>query len=149
MDKKLPLTLYTAAQVRQLDKIAIEEKGIPGSTLMARAAEATFRVLTSRWPNAKKLAVVCGMGNNAGDGFVLARIAQPIGWKVTVHLVSDAEGLKGDALTAFQQLRNTEAKIAPFSAEELQNADLIVDAVFGSGLNKDVEGPWRGAIEGM
>ena len=66
--RELPFELYRAAQVRKLDRIAIEDRGIPGYTLMSRAGEAAFKLLRQRWPDASRIAVVCGGGNNAGDG---------------------------------------------------------------------------------
>ncbi|HKY91209.1 MAG TPA: NAD(P)H-hydrate epimerase, partial [Nevskiaceae bacterium] len=61
--------LYSAAQVRALDARAIQDLGVPGYTLMQRAAQASFDVLRARWPRARRLAVLCGPGNNGGDGF--------------------------------------------------------------------------------
>ena len=72
----LPSVLYTAAQVRELDRRAIQEFDIPGYTLMCRAGEVVFALLQERWPTAQHLVVVCGSGNNAGDGYVIARLAR-------------------------------------------------------------------------
>jgi len=69
------LPLYTAAQVRELDRLSIEEAGIPGYTLMTRAGESCWQVLRSNWPAARRLWVLCGAGNNGGDGYVVARLA--------------------------------------------------------------------------
>lgn len=149
MSLNLPANLYTANEVRELDRIAIEEKGIPGSTLMARAAEALFSVLSEHWPHAKKIAVVCGLGNNAGDGLVLARIAQPLGWDVSAILVGDPEKFSGDCLEAYEYLQGTKATIKPFEDDDFTQYDLIVDAIFGSGLNRNVEGPFARAIENI
>ena len=70
---RLPTAIYTADQVRALDRIAIEEMGIAGYTLMCRAGEAAVAALRQRWPAAQSVAVYCGAGNNAGDGYVVAR----------------------------------------------------------------------------
>ena len=64
----LPSAIYSAAQVRELDDFAIQKLGIPGYTLMKRAGEASLRTLRSRWPTAHHIAIVCGGGNNGGDG---------------------------------------------------------------------------------
>ena len=72
----LPTGLYSAAQVRALDAYAIDQLGVPGYTLMKRAGEAALRYLRSRWPTAYRVVIVCGSGNNGGDGYVLARFAQ-------------------------------------------------------------------------
>ncbi|MBI5041250.1 MAG: bifunctional ADP-dependent NAD(P)H-hydrate dehydratase/NAD(P)H-hydrate epimerase, partial [Gammaproteobacteria bacterium] len=71
--------LYRAAQLREFDRRAIQEQGIPGYTLMTRAATAALRELRARWPRVRRIRVVCGAGNNAGDGYVLARLAQAAG----------------------------------------------------------------------
>ena len=77
---ELPKNLYRAEQVRELDRIAIEEIGIPGMKLMERAGSAAFNAIISHYPRAKRIAVVCGTGNNGGDGFVIARMADAAGY---------------------------------------------------------------------
>ena len=72
--QKLPTKLYTAAQVRELDRIVMTECGIPGIELMSRAGNAVFRHLRIKWPNAKTISVFCGSGNNAGDGAALNHV---------------------------------------------------------------------------
>ena len=80
----LPVALYSTAQVRALDAHAIESLGVSGYTLMKRAGEAALRYLRTRWPMAHRIVIVCGDGNNGGDGYVLARFAQAAGLTVTV-----------------------------------------------------------------
>ena len=80
--RELPVELYRAAQGRELDRIAIEDRGIPGITLMNRAGEAAFNWLRERWPHARRIVVVCGGGNNGGDGYVVARHLARAGWRV-------------------------------------------------------------------
>src|SRR5262245_34046564 len=84
----LPLELYTAAQVRALDRHAIETGRIPALTLMERAGAAALRALRVAWPTAQRIVVVCGGGNNGGDGYVLARLAHAAGLDATVATVS-------------------------------------------------------------
>src|SRR5215470_11479370 len=98
----LPITLYSTAQVRALDAHAIDELGIPGYTLMKRAGEAALRYLRTRWPMAHRIVIVCGSGNNGGDGYVLARFAQAAGLTVTVLTAAPPERLQGDARQAWQ-----------------------------------------------
>ena len=93
----LPIALYSTAQVRALDAHAIEVLGIPGYTLMKRAGEAALRYLRTRWPTAHRIVIVCGGGNNGGDGYVLARFAQAAGLTVTVLAAIAPEQLRGDA----------------------------------------------------
>ena len=80
----LPIALYSSAQVRALDAHAIEALGVPAYTLMKRAGEAALRHLRARYPVAHRIVIVCGSGNNGGDGYVLARFAQAAGLTVTV-----------------------------------------------------------------
>ena len=102
---QLPLALYRAAQVRELDRIAIEERGIPGYTLMSRAGAAAFAQLRQRWPNARHLVVVCGAGNNGGDGYVVARLARQAGLDIRLLTLTDPQSLRGDAQTAWSEAR--------------------------------------------
>jgi ADP-dependent NAD(P)H-hydrate dehydratase / NAD(P)H-hydrate epimerase len=145
----LPLSLYRAEQVRELDRIAIEEMGIPGITLMERAGEAAFEWLRSDWPRAQHIVVVCGPGNNGGDGFVLARLAREEGLDVRVLLVGEPESLRGDALLAAQGLQAAGLVPEPFEPARVAEADVIVDALFGTGLQREVTGAWRAAVEAM
>jgi NAD(P)H-hydrate epimerase len=77
--ESLPALIYAAAQVRAMDRHMIEVAGVPGYTLMQRAGEAALALLRQRWPDANRITVVCGSGNNAGDGYVLARLARAAG----------------------------------------------------------------------
>jgi ADP-dependent NAD(P)H-hydrate dehydratase / NAD(P)H-hydrate epimerase len=139
-NRNLPVNLYTAAQARELDRIAIEDHGIPGYSLMQRAARFSYEVLKQHWPDANAIAVVCGGGNNAGDGYVLAKLARDDGKQVSVINMFDPENLKGDAATAYQDLLATNLKPIKFSPSVFAGIDVIVDALFGTGLDRDIEG---------
>ena len=139
----LPAELYTANQVRELDRIAIEERGIPSITLMERAGAGALEVLTRRYPGATNLVVICGGGNNAGDGYVLARLAQQAGLDVRVIALVEPGQLKGDAAASAQKYLHTGAVQDALSVD---GADLIVDALLGSGLNRQVGGVFADAI---
>ncbi|MCU0809179.1 MAG: NAD(P)H-hydrate dehydratase [Candidatus Contendobacter sp.] len=147
--RELPVELYRAAQVRELDRIAIEERGIPGYTLMNRAGAAAFDRLRQRWPDARRIAVVCGGGNNAGDGYVVARLARQAGLEARVLTLAGPDQLRGDALTAWRDAEAAEVLMTPFFAGGLDGADLLVDAILGTGLERDVSDIWREAIEAM
>lgn len=147
--RELPFELYRAAQVRELDRIAIQERGIPGYTLMSRAGEAAFQRLRQHWPEAHRIAVVCGGGNNGGDGYVVARLARQVGLDVQVLTLADPEALRGDAQTAWRDARAAEVAIQPFKADALNGVDLLVDAILGTGLERPVSDAWREAIEAM
>jgi NAD(P)H-hydrate epimerase len=145
----LPLALYRAAQVRELDRITIQERGIPGYTLMSRAGAATFAALQERWPRTRRVVVVCGGGNNGGDGYVVARLAHQAGLDTQVLTLSEPTRLENDALTAFQDAQAAGVAIRPFAAEQLAGADVIVDAILGTGLEREVSGVWRDAIKAI
>ena len=147
--RELPFELYRAAQVRELDRIAIQERGIPGYTLMSRAGEAAFQRLRQRWPNARRIAVICGGGNNGGDGYVVARLAHQAGLDVHVLTLADPETLRGDAQTAWRDAGAAAVSIQPFNAVALKGVDLLVDAILGTGLERPVSGTWREAIEAL
>src|SRR5262245_55461454 len=130
----LPTVLYSAAQVRALDSYAIETLGVPGYTLMKRAGEAALRYLRSRWPTAYRIVIVCGSGNNGGDGYVLARFAHAAGLTVSVLSATPRAELKGDARHAFDDFTTSGGEAQPFSAALLGEGEVIVDAVLGTGV---------------
>jgi ADP-dependent NAD(P)H-hydrate dehydratase / NAD(P)H-hydrate epimerase len=131
----LPTALYSTAQVRALDAHAIGELGIPGYTLMKRAGEAALRFLRTRWPMAHRIVIVCGSGNNGGDGYVLARFAQAAGLTVTVLAVSAPGRLTGDARRAWEDFAASGAEVHAFAPEHLAAGEVIVDALLGTGLS--------------
>lgn len=141
--------LYRACDVREMDRVAIEEFGIPGSTLMSRAGAAGFVALGMRWPQARSVAVVCGIGNNGGDGFVMARLAHVAGMKVVVFQVGGAARLHGEALAAAQFLNVVGIPIKQLDSGSLTEFDVVVDALLGTGLDREVSGEWRAAIDAI
>jgi ADP-dependent NAD(P)H-hydrate dehydratase / NAD(P)H-hydrate epimerase len=134
----LPVALYSTAQVRALDAHAIKELKIPGYTLMKRAGEAALRYLRTRWPMSHRIVIVCGSGNNGGDGYVLGRFAQAAGLTVTVLAAAEPEELRGDARQAYQDFRGSEGSLKRFAPEHLSAGELIVDALLGTGLKGPV-----------
>lgn len=137
----LPTAIYSAAQVRDLDDYAIQHLGVQGYTLMKRAGEASLRALRTRWPVAYRIVIVCGGGNNGGDGYVLARFAQAAGLSVTALAAVPVEQLQGDAARAAEDFQSSAGVIEPFTAERLRQGEVIVDALLGIG----VKGPQRPA----
>jgi ADP-dependent NAD(P)H-hydrate dehydratase / NAD(P)H-hydrate epimerase len=131
----LPVALYSTAQVRELETHAIACLGVTGYTLMKRAGEASLRFLRTRWPMSHRIVVVCGGGNNGGDGYVLARFAQAAGLGVTALSASAPEQLRGDARTAYTDYIASGATVHPFDAAHLNAGDVIVDALLGTGLH--------------
>lgn len=137
--------LYTAAQVRALDRAAIDG-GIAGIELMGRAAHAAFGSLQRRWPQARTLCVLCGPGNNGGDGFLVATLARGAGMEATV--VATGEHSTGDAALARERFVREGGRVLP-AAPDLPDADVYVDALFGSGLNRAPAGEAARLIEAL
>jgi len=145
----LPESLFTASQVRDLDRLAIEQYGIPGATLMERAGAAAFQLLRARWPRSRRVVVICGPGNNGGDGYVVARLAKSAGMTTRVLSVGDSGKTQGDAASARDSCQSAGIAIKDFTADLLRGNDVIVDAMLGTGLERGVEGEWRAAIEAV
>ncbi|MGZ5043777.1 MAG: NAD(P)H-hydrate dehydratase [Methylobacter sp.] len=147
--QNLPIKLYRATQVREMDRIAIQERGIPGVELMSLAGHEVFQRLKKQWPHARSVAVFCGSGNNAGDGYFIARLALDAGLKVCVYTVSEPEKLSGDALIAYRKYSEAHGLVIPFKTEQGINADVLVDALLGTGLDRPVAGLYAEAIQAM
>src|SRR5210317_1134062 len=99
--QSLPTNIYSVAAVRETDRTSIEDHGVPGYTLMTRAGAAAVRAARERYPNASRWQVICGAGNNGGDGYVVARLAAQEGIVVSVLTLADPVRLTGDAATAW------------------------------------------------
>lgn len=146
------MLLLTAAEMREYDRTTIEDVGIPGVVLMELAgrgcAEICQKVIKARGipTDEARVAVVCGAGNNGGDGYVVARHLQNAGARVTTYLLAPPEKLKGDALINYRILEKTGGHIVDASAPgalpallpTLKEAHLLVDAILGTGLTRDV-----------
>ncbi len=147
--ESLPVGIYSAAQVRAMDRHAIESCGIPATELMKRAGAAALASLCRIWPDAGAATILCGSGNNAGDGYVLAARAREAGIAVTVLALADPAGLRGAAAEAFAEFRAGSGRTQAFDAQALAAAPLVVDALLGTGLARDVEGPVRDCIDAV
>jgi ADP-dependent NAD(P)H-hydrate dehydratase / NAD(P)H-hydrate epimerase len=143
----LPVEVYSAAAVRAMDRHAIERAGIPGYTLMQRAGSAAFDAVKRHWPAAARIAVLCGGGNNAGDGYVFARRARAAGLAVSVSALGDPGCLSGDASLAWRDFAADGGSAGAFDADAVDGADLIVDALLGTGVSRPVDGVLRDCIE--
>lgn len=143
----LPTRIYNAAQTRAIDA-AIIDAGTEGGELMQRAAEALWEQMEGRWSRVHELSVLCGGGNNAGDGYLVARLAHLAGWKVRVLTLSPPGKLSGDAERAYQA-----AQAANVAIEEWQeNAPLrglVLDAMLGTGIDDPVREPYACAIRAV
>ncbi len=141
-----PSALYHTAQIRQLEQRASDEFAIPATQLMERAGHAAFEVIHKRWPWCRNIVVVCGNGNNGGDGYVVARLARQAGWAVRVVAVGAAHGLKGEAAAALKRAAAAGLEIHPLGASSLDGAELVVDGVLGTGLRGTLGGEHLAAI---
>jgi len=133
-----PTAIYSAAQVRALDAFEIEKRRVPSYTLMTRAAEGALKLLRARWPQARRVAVVCGAGNNGGDGYVLARLAQASGLETLVLAAVPPDRLTGDAHRAQEDWLAAGGKAHPFQSDALSGSDVIVDGLLGTGFRPPV-----------
>ncbi|UPG95518.1 NAD(P)H-hydrate dehydratase [Luteibacter aegosomatissinici] len=141
--------LFTSAQSRAIDRRAIDELGIPGFELMSRAAAAAFAQLRRHWPEARRVRVVCGAGNNGGDGYLVARDALAAGLHAdVVALGVPKEG--GDAARARQAFVDAGGVVTLSEDDDaLASPDVIVDAIYGTGLNRAPEREAKRAIEAI
>lgn len=147
--KHLPHDLYRAEQVRELDRLAIDYYGIDGYSLMCNAGQAVFEQIRRRWPRVRQIAVLCGGGNNGGDGYVIARLARLAGIEVELHMLSPAEKLKGEARHAYDDAVAAAVSMIGYDGQRLDGFELIIDAMLGTGLNGPPDGIWREAIEAV
>jgi NAD(P)H-hydrate epimerase len=137
--------LYAAQEMRDIDRWAIEQRGVPGMQLMESAGAAVAREVAALRPDGP-VAIVCGKGNNGGDGFVAARLLRKAGREVRVLLAGDAEGIRGDAAEA---LRRFGSAPDPFVPEALEHAVVAVDALLGTGSTGAPRGAIAEAIEAL
>lgn len=146
---KLPAEIYSTDSVRRIDRLAIEVGGIAGYTLMNRAGQAALELARRSWPDAKRWQIVCGAGNNGGDGYVLARLAAELGIDVRVTALVPVDSLGGDAATACRDFRAAGGAVHQWGGALDEAADLLVDAILGSGLTRKLKGPFAEAVEEM
>lgn len=138
--------LYNAAQIRDLERIA-GAAGLSGVCLMERAGAGVFARLRRRWPRARRIAVICGPGNNGGDGFVVARLAHAAGLEPLVHFLGAPDALRTEAAASWRQM--LDAGVTPQAWPPADSPDLIIDALFGIGLQRAAAGRMAEAIAWM
>ncbi len=138
--------LYTATQVRGIDSAAIDGLGIPGYELMCRAGKAIFDAAQAYFPAAGQWLIMCGPGNNGGDGYVAARLATDAGLQVMVCSMVDPAQLKGDAAKAYTDWRATGGDVVLWPLAGDVPCDLALDALLGTGIDREVGGQYRLAI---
>jgi len=153
------MKIVTAAEMRQIDSATSERVGVPSTTLMENAGAAVAEFVLERWPGVRettrKIAVVCGKGNNGGDGLVAARKLSEAGKQVVVLLLAKPAELKGDATEMLQQcpvepvVVATEAELAEAVDDRFFDCDLIVDALLGTGFRPPMSPLYAGTIAAM
>ena len=141
--------VYTGTESRAFDSRAIDVFDIPGIRLMHRAGRATLDVLRERWPIARAITVVCGAGNNAGDGYVVAGLAKDAGLTVEILQVGDPDKLKGDALDAARFAADRLGAVARSRRPWRPRGDVVVDALLGTGVRGAVRGDFVDAIRAI
>jgi ADP-dependent NAD(P)H-hydrate dehydratase / NAD(P)H-hydrate epimerase len=139
------LELMTNAEMAEADRLTIAS-GVPGIDLMEQAGRAVADAVATSHPHGTRVTVLAGPGNNGGDGFVAARLLVQRGHRMRLLLLGERERLKGDAAEAS---RRWQGAVEPASPQALAGADVIVDALFGAGLDRPVEGAARAMIEAM
>jgi NAD(P)H-hydrate epimerase len=137
--------LYGAEQMRAIDRWAIEERGIPSLDLMERAG-AGLALIVDRLVPRGPIAIVCGKGNNGGDGFVAGRLLRELGRRVRVLTIADAGEYTGDAAENLRRLEGAHERFAPAG---LEDATVIVDAIFGTGFDGEPRAVAKDAIEAI
>ena len=142
----MPEEIYSVASVREFDRVAIEDHGVPGYTLMTRAGSAAVAEARRMFPEARHWQVLCGAGNNGGDGYVVARLAAAEGITVSVSAVVEPSRLKGDAATAHGDYVAAGGVVLPWNGELDAQAELLVDGLLGSGLERDVDGEFAACV---
>jgi hydroxyethylthiazole kinase-like uncharacterized protein yjeF len=139
--------LYTAEEMRAVDRWAIEEQGVPSLDLMERAGIGLARATAERAKPGLPIRVVVGKGNNGGDGLVVARLLREEGREVDVLITGDPADLKGDARANLEKLPGAAPR--PFEPEALAGSGAIVDAMLGTGFEGQPREPVKSAIEAI
>ena len=147
------MKIVTAAEMREIDRATSERFGVPSLTLMENAGTAVADFVLRRYPDAAHIGIICGKGNNGGDGFVAARKLRERGKQVSVLLLADPGELKGDAAAMFKRLslqpvlaRNGE-ELRSVAAQQMYQADVLIDGILGTGFRPPVKGFYADAIE--
>ncbi|NIP31894.1 MAG: NAD(P)H-hydrate epimerase, partial [Candidatus Dadabacteria bacterium] len=142
------MKLATREIIKLIDKKTIEKFKIPGLTLMENAGRASSDVICNNYPDAKEIGIICGGGNNGGDGFVIARQLISRGKNVRTYIINNRNEYNGDAKTNLEALLKISDKVVELkdSISRIKDADIFVDAIFGTGLDREVRGFYKKII---
>lgn len=147
------MKIVTAAEMREIDRITSERYGVPSLTLMENAGAAVAEFTLREYPLARSFGVICGKGNNGGDGFVAARKLHEAGKQVRVLLLGDPGELKGDAAEMYKKLpvkaviARNDGELKSEAARQVFAADVLVDAILGTGFKPPVKELYGAAIQ--
>ncbi|NVK21260.1 MAG: NAD(P)H-hydrate dehydratase [Kangiellaceae bacterium] len=139
--------IFSTSNIKKIEVAAAKAMGIPMFELMLRAGQAAFDLLQKQWPQAKQVFVVTGSGNNAGDGLILAELAQAAGYHVTLVALRDYGQLTHDAQLAWQRVQPLNLPIISLEDADFSAAEVIVDAILGTGFQGSLSEPYQQAIE--
>ncbi|MEM7502055.1 MAG: NAD(P)H-hydrate dehydratase [Pseudomonadota bacterium] len=148
-DSTLAQTYYSVSEVRSLDRAAIDEFRVSGYELMTRAAKSVLNVARERYPSASRWEILCGGGNNGGDGYVLARLAAAEDIDVRVIALTQPDLLSGDAGRAYRDFVAAGGSAGTWTGSLAEDRDLLIDALLGSGLERDVGGDFATSVAAM
>jgi hydroxyethylthiazole kinase-like uncharacterized protein yjeF len=137
--------VLSVAEMYAADKAA-EAAGIASLDLMEAAGGAIMRLVLERWTK-QQVVVLCGPGNNGGDGFVVARLLMKAGWSVRLALLGHTGELRGDAAANAARWRDTGGDVLPLGPDVLEGRPLVIDAIFGAGLSRGLTGAARAVVE--
>jgi NAD(P)H-hydrate epimerase len=151
------MRILTAEAMREVDRAAIEELGIPSLVLMENAAIGVVEAIGESFGEAESAAIFCGPGNNGGDGLAVARHLSVRGWEVRIFLVAGGRPLSNDAAIQLSICRKSDLAVMEVAspadlagaAEAAAECDLVVDALFGTGLTRPLEGLFADAVEAI
>jgi ADP-dependent NAD(P)H-hydrate dehydratase / NAD(P)H-hydrate epimerase len=154
---RIKMKVTTAQQMQEMDRKAIEIYGIPGIVLMENAGRGATEAIVDAFPDLlkRRVAIFSGKGNNGGDGFVIARYLQNLGASVKVFLLAEPKALRGDAETNLRIFLKMKGEVLPVPStkefrlvnKDLEQFDLLIDAIFGTGLDSEVRGYYRDVID--
>lgn len=142
--KQSPKLLLTANEMGKADNAAVEA-GVPAMELMAAAGQAVADAVLDRWSRCSIL-VLCGPGNNGGDGFVVAQLLLSAGWPVRLAFWGSVEKLSPEAANFYHAWQG---EVEAYSVDLLEQTDLVIDAMFGAGLTRALEGKARDMVDGI
>ena len=149
------MKIVSAAEMRDIDRVTSERFGVPSLTLMENAGTAVAEFVASKYPDAKEITLICGKGNNGGDGFVAARRLREMGKEVRVVLLASPADLRGDAAEMFKKMQvaplvlKSHDDLISGKAHGAFDGDLILDALLGTGFHPPVSGLYAEAIAAM